>query len=208
MKHRFARDWALALTAVMTLAGAALAEPDAPALYREHCASCHGADRLGGQGPALLPENLGRLTGAQARAVIASGREASQMPGFAQKLGKAEIDALTAFITSPLPALPQWGEREIAASRIIHAIAPALTAPTYQADPLNLFVVVETGDHHVTILDGDRFEPLARFPTRFALHGGPKFTPGGRYVFFMSRDGWVSKYDLWSLTLLAEVAPG
>jgi mono/diheme cytochrome c family protein/DNA-binding beta-propeller fold protein YncE len=208
MKHRFARDWALALTAVMTFAGAALAEPDAPALYREHCASCHGADRLGGQGPALLPENLGRLTGAQARAVIAFGREATQMPGFAQKLGKAEIDALTAFITSPLPALPQWGEREIAASRIIHAIAPALTAPTYQADPLNLFVVVETGDHHVTILDGDRFEPLARFPTRFALHGGPKFTPGGRYVFFMSRDGWVSKYDLWSLTLLAEVRAG
>ena len=97
MKRRFARDWALALTAVMTLAGAALAEPDAPALYREHCASCHGADRLGGQGPALLPENLGRLTGARAGAVIASGREATQMPGFAQMLGKAEIDALTAF---------------------------------------------------------------------------------------------------------------
>ncbi|MFY9700074.1 MAG: cytochrome D1 domain-containing protein [Rhodoplanes sp.] len=209
MKRRSARDWAFAFAAVMTLTGAAaLAEPDAPALYREHCASCHGADRLGGQGPALLPENLGRLTGAQAAAVIASGREATQMPGFVQTLGSAEIDALTAFITSPLPALPQWGEREIAASRIIHATAPALTAPTYQADPLNLFVVVETGDHHATILDGDRFEPLARFPTRFALHGGPKFTSDGRYVFFMSRDGWVSKYDLWSLTLLAEVRAG
>jgi mono/diheme cytochrome c family protein/DNA-binding beta-propeller fold protein YncE len=208
MKRHFARDWAFALAAVMTLPGAAFAEPDARALYREHCASCHGADRLGGQGPALLPENLGRLTRAQAGAVIASGREATQMPGFAQTPGKAEIDALTAFITSPLPTLPQWGEREIAASRIVHATSQALTAPTHQADPLNLFVVVETGDHHATILDGDRFEPLARFPTRFALHGGPKFTPDGRYVFFMSRDGWVSKYDLWSLTLLAEVRAG
>ena len=73
---------------------------------------------------------------------------------------------------------------------------------------MNLFVVVETGDHHATILDGDRFEPLARFPTRFALHGGPKFTPDGRYVFFMSRDGWVSKYDLWTLTMLSEVRAG
>jgi WD40 repeat protein len=73
---------------------------------------------------------------------------------------------------------------------------------------MNLFVVVETGDHHATILDGDRFEPLARFPTRFALHGGPKFTPDGRFVFFMSRDGWISKYDLWSLTLIAEVRAG
>ena len=107
-----------------------------------------------------------------------------------------------------MPAIPQWGEREIADSRVVHAAAPALEAPLHRADPLNLFVVVETGDHHATILDGDRFEPLARFPTRFALHGGPKFTPDGRYVFFMSRDGWVSKYDLWSLTLLAEVRAG
>ena len=190
------------------LAGAAFAEPDAAGLYREHCASCHGADRLGGQGPALLPENLGRLTGPRAAAVIAEGRDATQMPGFSQTLGKAEIDALTALIASPLPAIPQWGEREIADSRVVHAAAPALEAPLHRADPLNLFVVVETGDHHATILDGDRFEPLARFPTRFALHGGPKFTPDGRYVFFMSRDGWVSKYDLWSLTLLAEVRAG
>ncbi len=39
-------------------------------------------------------------------------------------------------------------------------------------------MVVESGDHHVTILDGDRFEPITRFPSRFALHGGPKFSPG------------------------------
>lgn len=199
---------ALALAIAPALLAPARAEPDAAALYAEHCASCHGADRLGGQGPALLPENLGRLTGARAAAAIAEGRPATQMPGFAQTLGKPEIDALAAFIATPLPSLPAWGAREIAESRVIHAAAPALERPLHDADPLNLFVVVETGDHHATILDGDRFEPLARFPTRFALHGGPKFTPDGRFVFFMSRDGWVSKYDLWSLALLAEVRAG
>jgi len=86
--------------------------------------------------------------------------------------------------------------------------APRFDRPRFEADPLNLFVVVETGDHHATILDGDRFERLARFPTRFALHGGPKFTPDGRYVYFASRDGWISKYDLWSLKLLTEVRAG
>ena len=91
---------------------------------------------------------------------------------------------------------------------MIHAAPAPIERPTYAADPMNLFVVVETGDHHATILDGDRFEPLARFPTRFALHGGPKFTPDGRFVFFMSRDGWVTKYDLWTLTTLAEVRAG
>jgi DNA-binding beta-propeller fold protein YncE len=69
-------------------------------------------------------------------------------------------------------------------------------------------VVVEAGDHHVTILDGDRLEPLVRFPSRFALHGGPKFSPDGRFVYFASRDGWISKYDLWNLKLIAEVRAG
>jgi mono/diheme cytochrome c family protein len=34
---------------------------DVAANYKEHCAACHGPDRLGGIGPALIPENLARL---------------------------------------------------------------------------------------------------------------------------------------------------
>jgi DNA-binding beta-propeller fold protein YncE len=60
----------------------------------------------------------------------------------------------------------------------------------------------------VSIVDGDRLEPIARFPSRFALHGGPKFSPEGRFVYFASRDGWISKYDLWGLKMLSEVRAG
>lgn len=208
MKHRFLFSWICIALALGALSGPIRAEPDAAKLYADNCAECHGADRLGRLGPALLPENLGRITDARAVSVVADGRAATQMPGFADKLGKDEIAALAAFIASPLPSLPVWGAGEIEASRIIHASAPKLDRPRFAADPMNLFVVVEAGDHHATILDGDRFEPLTRFETRFALHGGPKFTQDGRYVFFMSRDGWVSKYDLWTLTMLAEVRAG
>ena len=199
---------ALALAALLLAVSPAPAEPDAAKLYAEHCASCHGADRLGAQGPALLPENLGRLTGARAATAIAEGRSATQMPAFGQALDKAEIAALAAYIAKPPAVVPAWGAAQIAASGVVHASPAPVQRPIYAADPMNLFVVVETGDHHATILDGDRFKPLARFPTRFALHGGPKFTPDGRFVFFMSRDGWVTKYDLWTLTTLAEVRAG
>jgi WD40 repeat protein len=60
----------------------------------------------------------------------------------------------------------------------------------------------------VSVLDGDRFEVIHRFASRYALHGGPKFTPDGRYVFFGSRDGWITKYDLWNLAVVAEVRAG
>jgi mono/diheme cytochrome c family protein/WD40 repeat protein len=202
---------------VALLLAAALAGPGIPAfaqntakkLYAEHCLACHGADRLGGMGPALLPSNLERLRPAAAVKAIAEGKIATQMPAFGEKLRPAEIRLLTDYMYSPPEKTPTWDMAEIRASRVQHADPAKLSAkPVFKADPMNLFVVVEGGDHHVTILDGDLFEPITRFPSRYALHGGPKFSPDGRYVYFASRDGWISKYDLWNLTMVCEVRAG
>ena len=180
-----------------------------PALYQQHCALCHGPDRLGGTGPALLPENLERLKKTAAAETIRNGRAATQMAGFAATLAPAQIEALADFIYKPAALPPVWGEAEIRTSRIEHVDANTLPArPKFDADPMNLFVVVEGGDHAVTILDGDRLEPVYRFPSRYALHGGPKFSPDGRFVYFASRDGWISKFDIWNLTLVAEIRAG
>ena len=157
----------------------------------------------------LLPQNLKRLRKKRAHRVIAKGRPATQMPAFSETLKKEEISVLTGYIFTPLAKEPVWGEQEIEATRnVAIEVDKYIKAPFYKADPLNLFVVVETGDHHVTILDGDTFEPIHRFKSRFSLHGGPKFTPDGRFVFFGSRDGWVTKFDLYTLEILAEVRAG
>jgi len=178
-------------------------------LYQTHCASCHGASRLGGMGPALLPENLSRLKRPEAASVIRDSRPGVQMPAFRQQLRDEDVAKLVELIYTPLVPVPSWGEADIHASRIVHHAPGTLPAkPQFGADPLNLFVVVEAGDHHVTILDGDRLEPIHRFASRYALHGGPKFTPDGRYVFFASRDGWITKFDLWNLKTVAEVRAG
>jgi mono/diheme cytochrome c family protein/DNA-binding beta-propeller fold protein YncE len=195
--------------ALLLAAGAALAQAPAEPVYQQHCASCHGKQRLGGMGPALLPESLSRLRKPEAARVIRDSRPGVQMPPFKAQLKDAEIAALVEYLYTPLSPAPAWGEADIHASRIVHHAPGTLpAAPQFKADPMNLFVVVEAGDHHVTILDGDRLEPIARFPSRFALHGGPKFSPDGRYVYFASRDGWISKFDLWNLKTVAEVRAG
>jgi len=178
-------------------------------LFQRHCAECHGPDRLGRVGPALLPENLGRLTREQAADTIRNGRPATQMPAFGERLSAAEIESLVGLVYSPLAEVPVWDMEQIGASRLNPVDQAGLPAqPVFAADPLNLFVVVELGDHHATILDGDRLEPIHRFATRFALHGGPKFSPDGRFVYLASRDGWVSKFDLYSLQTVAEARAG
>ncbi|HRK09409.1 MAG TPA: cytochrome D1 domain-containing protein [Thauera sp.] len=182
---------------------------DVAALYEQHCAACHASSRLGGMGPALLPENLSRLRKGEALKVIAEGRTATQMPGFAAQLGQHEIAAIADWIYTPVVPEPRWSDADITASRIEHVDPATLSdKPVFDADPLNLFLVVEAGDHHVSVLDGDKLEPIFRFQSRFALHGGPKFAAEGRYVFFGSRDGWITKFDLWNLKVVAEVRAG
>ena len=192
------------VAALLLAAGGAVAGPAAD--YATHCASCHGEDRLGGTGPALIPETLGRLKGIED--VIAHGRPATQMTGFAAELSSGEITALVAHLKEPLTEAPSWSVEDIAASREMNDDYHAAAAPVFGADPMNITLVVETGDHHVSVLDGDTFEVLDRFATPFAVHGGPKFDPQGRFVFIMSRDGWVQKYDIWSLQEVGRVRAG
>jgi DNA-binding beta-propeller fold protein YncE len=194
---------------MLVFAVEALAASPAEITYFQYCSACHGAGRLGGMGAALLPENLSRLKKPEAASVIADGRPGIQMPAYAAMLSKAQIAELVELIYTPLEPAPRWTDADIRASRVVHYASGSLPAkPQFSADPMNLFVVVEAGDSHVTILDGDRLEPIHRFESRFALHGGPKFTRDGRYVYFASRDGWISKFDLWNLKTVAEVRAG
>ena len=198
-----------AATLLPHISTAAEVSATAADLYREHCARCHGVDRLGSMGPALLPENLERLKKSEALKTISNGRAATQMPAFGETLKAEQIAALAEWIYSPVTPAPSWSAADIRASRLQHVDAAKLPAkPQFTADPLNLFVVVEGGDHHVSIIDGDKLESIYRFESRYALHGGPKFSPQGRYVYFASRDGWLTRFDLWNLKVVSEVRAG
>lgn len=186
----------------------AAAGPDGITLYGEHCAECHQENRLGGTGPALIPETLGRMYGPKLTDVITNGRDATQMPAFAEVLTGEEIAAISEYLAQPLTETPVWTVEDIAGTREMSADYVPAAAPIWDADPMNITLAVELGDHHVSVLDGDTFAVLDRFPTPFAVHGGPKFSPDGRYVFVMSRDGWVQKYDIWSLKEIGRVRAG
>lgn len=190
------------------LAGQAYAGSDAATLFQDHCSSCHAPTRLGGTGPALIPESLGKLKGNTLESVITNGRPATQMPAFGDTLSKGDISALASYVTTPLAFEPSWTADDITSTRTLDTSYKPAERPVFSGDPMNITLVVETGDHHVSVLDGDNFSILDRFATPFAVHGGPKFSPDGRYVFIMSRDGWVQKYDIWSLKEVGRIRAG
>ena len=202
----------LMLSLPLSLAAQTAESPNPPnpqKLYQTHCALCHAPNRLGAVGPALLPANLSRLKKKEALSIVQNGREMTQMLGFSHVMNEAEIAAVVDWIYSPLQEKLTWDKTEIEDSHILYPKAQNLpNRPIFSADPENIFLVVETLDHHISVLDGDTFKVLERFPTRFALHGGPKFTENGRFVYLASRDGWISKYDLWNFKMVAEIRAG
>jgi len=182
------------------------AQHNSKELYKTHCAECHGATRTGIMGPALLPENLSRLRKNKAVTVIKNGRTATQMPAFKEVLNDQQISSIAEYIKTKPEVQPSWIKEDIKKSHIIyHPNGSLPDKPKFKADLQNLFIVVELGDHSATLLNGDTFEPIHRLKTRFALHGGPKYSPDGRYVYFASRDGWISKYDIYNLEFVAEI---
>jgi dihydro-heme d1 dehydrogenase len=193
---------------LLVAASGAFAAPDAAALYQTYCAQCHADTRLGRSGPALIPQTLNRMYGPKLIDLISNGSVATQMKGYGDILSETEIAAIASYLEIPLANVPDWGLDDITASRTMRADYTPAAAPVFGADPMNITLVVETGDHHVSVLDGDTFEVLDRFATPFAVHGGPKFSPDGRFVFIMSRDGWVQKYDIWALQEVGRVRAG
>ena len=80
-----------------SLEGAAAQEIDSAEIFADRCARCHGADRTGDKGPALLPERLSKES-ADYQTIIKDGFKG--MPAFSSRLSSEEINALVEFILS------------------------------------------------------------------------------------------------------------
>ena len=94
----------LALAISLTLVACGGSNQEAPAeqasgevLYQDNCAGCHGANRNGGRGPAMLPDNLNENASVYVE-VITNGK--GGMPSFEGKLSAEEIETLVSFIQS------------------------------------------------------------------------------------------------------------
>ena len=176
------------------MASSAVAETTStpPALFLEHCASCHGAERYGGYAPPLYSEALARKKDDALQRAILEGLPNTQMPAFADRLDEGEARALVEFARRPLPEVV-WGVEEIAASREEVEPKPARIPPSIRREALILVVERATGS--ISVLDGDRLSELDRF-TVGRIHGGPKFDRDLHRVYAVTRDGTVVEYDL------------
>ena len=185
------------LLATAVARAASAAGPSADTLYREHCATCHGAKRFGGYAPPLIPDTLQRTPQERLAQIIRDGLPQTQMPGFADKLRAEEVRAIAALLGEPAGEI-DWRSEDIAASRVelppdsLRRPEEPYRAPQHREQ---IVLVVERGTGSIAVLDGENLEQRDKFYVG-RIHGGPKFDDAYTSTYAVTRDGTVARYDL------------
>ncbi len=180
------------------------------AYYLDSCSGCHGPERKGATGPALLPETLPDSDDFYLD-VILNGRGGTVMPAW-NPLGLSEEEAwgLISFLkSSGSEEVLQWDMTEIANSveeLVDEASLP--DAPVHSGNIDNLMLVTEREHRSIALIDGDTHEIISHIPASYRAHGYTFDPVDERWAFNLGRDGWVFKIDLYSAQAVRRVRVG
>jgi nitrite reductase (NO-forming)/hydroxylamine reductase len=180
------------------------------AAYSDSCGGCHGPNREGATGPALIP---GRLPSNDDFYfdVIKDGKPGTVMPGWGPLgMSDEEIWALVGYIRGePSAEGVQWEKEQIAASRQVLVDEATLpSAPTHDGNLDNLMLVTEREARSIAVFDGDTHRLLAHVPASYRAHGYAFDPTNERWAYNVGRDGWLFKIDLYTLQAVTQVRVG
>lgn len=176
--------------------------------YRDTCGGCHGPNREGATGPALIPARLSLKDDFYVKA-IRDGRPGTVMDAVWEYTA-AEARAMLDFLkTEPDEAANQWTLAQAAAT-VEWLVAPDSLpeAPSHSGNMDNLFLVTEREARGVAVIDGDTHTLLGKIPASYRAHGYTFDPVDERWAYNVGRDGWLFKFDLYTLQAVARVRVG
>ncbi len=209
--------WAFAALLMIAVLASCTKAPDEPMVqdkpvaeyFLDSCSGCHGADRRGATGPALLPQRLSQPDEYYFD-VIQNGKPGTVMPPWGSALNEGDITNLIAFIRSePAEGTVVWTVEDMKASLEILVPEDQLPAsPTHIGNLDNLLLVTEREGRGIAVIDGDTNTLLGKIPASYRAHGYTFSPTNERWAYNMGRDGWVFKIDLYSLQPVRKIRIG
>ncbi|UCC61451.1 MAG: c-type cytochrome [Anaerolineae bacterium] len=178
--------------------------------FRDSCGGCHGPNREGATGPALIPARLGAKDDYYFD-VIKNGKPGTVMPAWGPAgMSDEEIWALVGFMRSePEAEAVKWELEQIAASHeVLMDEASLPDAPTHDGNLDNLMLVTEREARSIAVFDGDTHRLLAHVEASYRAHGYAFDPTDERWAYNVGRDGWLFKIDLYTLKAVTRVRVG
>lgn len=180
------------------------------AAFRDSCGGCHGPNREGATGPALIPGRLGSDDDFYFD-IIKNGSPGTVMPAWGTVgMSDEEIWALVGFIRGePSAEAIQWELNQIAASRQVLVDEATLPeAPAHDGNLDNLMLVTEREARSIAVFDGDTHRLLGHIAASYRAHGYAFDPTSDRWAYNVGRDGWLFKIDLYTLQAVTQVRVG
>lgn len=181
-------------------------------LYWDKCSGCHGVERQGGTGPALVPQRLADIDPGLLKGVINDGRPGTAMPPWEGTLTGEQVDELIGYILSPVEeSALTWGIDDMCGNCVEVTPTDQLPAtPTWGGKVEDLMVVIEREVGRLLFVDSASHTVVGSIDAGYAIHA-PTFTPkavSDRWLFAISRNGWLIKVDLYSLRVVGKIRVG
>ena len=181
-------------------------------LYWDKCSGCHGVERQGGTGPALVPQRLESTGRDVLKGIIADGRPGTAMPPWEGVLTDTQMDDLVEYILSPVEeSVLTWGIDDMCANcQEVTPLDQLPVAPTWGGRVEDLMVVTEREIGRLLFVDSSTHTVVGEIEAGYAIHA-PTFTPGAvsdRWLFAIARNGWLIKVDLYSLEEVGRIRVG
>ncbi|RPI96590.1 MAG: hypothetical protein EHM39_10730, partial [Chloroflexi bacterium] len=179
-------------------------------VYVDSCGGCHGPNREGATGPALIPE---RLTESDEFYfdVIHDGKPGTVMPAWGDLgMSEEEVWMLVGFMQGePDAEAVQWEMDQIEESREVLVDESTLpTEPAHNGNLDNLLLVTEREARSIAVFDGDTHTLLGHIEASYRAHGYAFDPTSDRWAYNVGRDGWLFKIDLYTLQAVAQVRVG
>jgi len=154
-------------------------------IYKKHCSTCHGKDRIGLTAPPLIPQFLKGKSEDYLFRVVKNGIPASQMPAF-PNLSDTEIKAIITYIKTPVKVKYTFED-----------IKKSFTLlkgkrKNYEIKNLKNLTVAVDKIGKILILEGTKVLDTFKFKN---VHGGVKFSIKNHKFYVPARDGWIISYD-------------
>lgn len=181
-------------------------------LYQDACSGCHGPQRQGATGPALIPQRIGGVGDEFIKTILLNGRPGTAMPPWKGVITDSQISDLISYIKSPVEASTlTWDMQDIKATRqIIVPESNLPDKPTWGGQATDLMVIVERDIGNLLFVDSRTHQPLKHIQAGYAIHS-PTFTSkeaGDRWLWAIARNGWLVKVDLYSLQVVGKIRVG
>ena len=186
-------------TALPLMAGES--KMDVAKMFEKECQGCHGPNHEGGVGSSLDPKVISKKNDYMLVDVLLNGRAGTAMPAFKDKMNKEDADKMVDWLLKyESRQIKNLTMADVAATHEVlqdrEALYKKYPKPADVKSVQDIVVFTERDASKVGFIDGTTNKVLSKHESGFATHVTVVNKRIPRYVYNISRDGWVNMFDL------------